>query len=384
MDGSLSLPRPICAGPGVGHRQHDRRRAHGAAAQAVPDLGHGAELRDRASSGWRTASRASARPRRWAVRAGARRASRASRPRSTPIWRPRSSAAARTHRSRRAGMDPAAKRNNAAKGAIETALLDASEDAGHARDHAARRRRARPHSRAVDAGLRRPGAGDRGGRRKLAARLHRTFKVKIGALEPAADMARMRHLAQALERPGASSSSMPTRPGTKRSSDPLPAATGRDGRAPGGATGAGLEHRRDGPAAARPGPLRCWPMNACSPRTTCWPSARPAAADAVSLKMVKHGGLLGVATSPRSPRRPGIGLYGGCLLESSVGAAAHLQAFATLRDTGMGLRAFRAADPGRRPGDGAVALRGLPHPSAGRARHRRHAGPGQVRAYARA
>src|SRR4029077_5700912 len=34
---------------------------------------------------------------------------------------------------------------------------------------------------------------------KLAGRLHRTFKVKIGAQEPEADMARMRHLSRALE-----------------------------------------------------------------------------------------------------------------------------------------------------------------------------------------
>ena len=41
-----------------------------------PDLGHGAELCHRASSGWPTAPRASARRRRSAARAGARRASR--------------------------------------------------------------------------------------------------------------------------------------------------------------------------------------------------------------------------------------------------------------------------------------------------------------------
>ena len=35
--------------------------------------------------------------------------------------------------------------------------------------------------------------------RKIAARLHNTFKVKIGAQAPEADMARMRRLASALE-----------------------------------------------------------------------------------------------------------------------------------------------------------------------------------------
>ena len=36
----------------------------------------------------------------------------------------------------------------------------------------------------------------------------------------------------------------------------------------------------------------------------------------------------------------GIGLYGGCLLESSVGAAAHLQAFATFRALEWGCEHF--------------------------------------------
>ena len=36
----------------------------------------------------------------------------------------------------------------------------------------------------------------------------------------------------------------------------------------------------------------------------------------------------------------GIGLYGGCLLESSVGAAAHLQVFAGLRELAWGCEHF--------------------------------------------
>jgi len=36
----------------------------------------------------------------------------------------------------------------------------------------------------------------------------------------------------------------------------------------------------------------------------------------------------------------GIGLYGGCLLESSIGAAAHLQVFAGLRDLAWGCEHF--------------------------------------------
>jgi muconate cycloisomerase len=68
--------------------------------------------------------------------------------------------------------------------------------------------------------------------------------------------------------------------------------------------------------------------------------ARAAAADAVSLKLVKHAGLLGVRKVAAVAEAAGIGLYGGCLLESSVGAAAHLQVFATLRALDWGCEHF--------------------------------------------
>src|SRR5947208_11197719 len=68
--------------------------------------------------------------------------------------------------------------------------------------------------------------------------------------------------------------------------------------------------------------------------------AAAAAADAVSLKLVKHAGLLGVRKVAAVAEAAGIGLYGGCLLESSVGAAAHLQAFATLRELAWGCEHF--------------------------------------------
>ncbi len=66
----------------------------------------------------------------------------------------------------------------------------------------------------------------------------------------------------------------------------------------------------------------------------------PAAADAVSLKLVKHGGLLGVRKVAAVAEAAGIALYGGCLLESSVGASAHLQVFSTLRELAWGCEHF--------------------------------------------
>ena len=68
--------------------------------------------------------------------------------------------------------------------------------------------------------------------------------------------------------------------------------------------------------------------------------ARAGAADVVSLKLVKHGGLLAMREVASVARSAGIGLYGGCLLESSIGAAAHLQVFAGLRDLAWGCEHF--------------------------------------------
>jgi muconate cycloisomerase len=55
---------------------------------------------------------------------------------------------------------------------------------------------------------------------------------------------------------------------------------------------------------------------------------------------VKHAGLLGVRKVAAVAEAADISLYGGCLLESSVGAAAHLQAFATFRELQWGCEHF--------------------------------------------
>jgi muconate cycloisomerase len=68
--------------------------------------------------------------------------------------------------------------------------------------------------------------------------------------------------------------------------------------------------------------------------------ARQAAADVVSLKLVKHGSMLNLKRVAGVAEAAGIGLYGGCLLESSIGAAAHLHAFATLRELAWGCEHF--------------------------------------------
>jgi muconate cycloisomerase len=68
--------------------------------------------------------------------------------------------------------------------------------------------------------------------------------------------------------------------------------------------------------------------------------AQASAADVVSLKLVKHAGLSNLRNVAAVAEAAGIGLYGGCLLESSIGAAAHLHAFAGLRSLDWGCEHF--------------------------------------------
>lgn len=59
-----------------------------------------------------------------------------------------------------------------------------------------------------------------------------------------------------------------------------------------------------------------------------------------SLKLVKSGGLLEMKRAAGVAAAHGMELYGGCLLESSIGAAAHLAVFATLPKLEWGTEHF--------------------------------------------
>jgi muconate cycloisomerase len=237
-------------------------------------------------------------------------------------------------------MDEAAKRNNAAKAAIETALFDAvGKTLGL------------PASALLGGAMRDSlpvlwtlASGDpvqetEEAERKLAQRLHRMFKVKIGAQAPDADMARLRHLARALEGradlivdanqawdEAVSARYLPilAEIGIKLVEQPVPAwniaAMGR--------------------LRARPGTPPLLADECVFDAHDMLAVANAAAADAVSLKLVKHAGLLGVKRVGAVAEAAGIGLYGGCLLESSVGAAAHLQVFSTFREMAWGCEHF--------------------------------------------
>jgi muconate cycloisomerase len=236
-------------------------------------------------------------------------------------------------------MDQAAKRNNAAKAAIETALFDAVGKTlgvpaaqllgGIVRDRV-------PVLWTLASGD--PGQEIDEAEKKLAARLHNTFKVKIGALSPEGDLARLRRLAAALD--GRASLIVDANQAWEETTavrflpalaelsvrlveQPLPA-----WNVPGMAR---LRARSSVPLMADECVFSAHDMFAV---------AQAAAADVVSLKLVKHGGLLNARKVAAVAEAAGIGLYGGCLLESSIGAAAHLHVFASLRDLAWGCEHF--------------------------------------------
>ena len=237
-------------------------------------------------------------------------------------------------------MDQAAKRNNAAKAAIETALFDAVGIT-----------LGLPVSAMLGGAVRdRVGvlwtlaSGDpvqeiEEAEGKLAARLHRVFKVKIGAQDADADLARLGRLAGALEGRATlivdanqawdettANRCLPRlqEMGVRLVEQPVPAWNL--------AAMARLRARVGTP------PLLA-DENVFTPHDML-AVAQSGGADAVSLKLVKHGGLLGLMRVAAVAEAAGIGLYGGCLLESSVGAAAHLQAFSALREMAWGCEHF--------------------------------------------
>jgi muconate cycloisomerase len=236
-------------------------------------------------------------------------------------------------------MDEAAKRNNAAKAAIESALFDAvgktlGVPAVQLLGGAVRERV--PVLWTLASGD--PAQEIEEAEKKLDARLHDTFKIKIGARSPEADVARLRRLAGALagraslivdanqawdETTAVRCLPVLAELGVRLVEQPLPAWNL--------AGMARLRARSTVPLMADEGVFSAHDM---------LDVARAGAADVVSLKLVKHGGLLATRDVAAVAEAAGIGLYGGCLLESSIGAAAHLQVFAGLRELAWGCEHF--------------------------------------------
>jgi muconate cycloisomerase len=237
-------------------------------------------------------------------------------------------------------MEAAAKRNYAAKAAIETAMFDAvGKTLGL------------PVSALLGGAVRASvkvlwtlASGDPvqeidEAEQKFSAGLHRTFKIKIGAQAPAQDMARLNLISRALRdraelivdvnQAWDETTARQFLPrlqdiGVALAEQPVPAWN----------IGGLARLRQDAggpPLLADECVFTAHDMLAV---------AQANAADAVSLKLVKHGGLLALKNVAAVAQAAGIGLYGGCLLESSIGAAAHLQVFATLPTLAWGCEHF--------------------------------------------
>lgn len=237
-------------------------------------------------------------------------------------------------------LDAAAKRNNAAKAAIDTALYDAvgkSLGLPVAALLGGAVRISIPVLWTLASGD--PAQEVDEAERKLEARLHKRFKVKLGAKPPADDMARMRHLATALE---------------GRVELVVDANQAWDETT----SRRCLCELADMGVALVEQPVPAWNVDAMA-RLRALPDTPPlladecvfdthdmlrvgaaGAADAISLKLAKHASMLGVRAVADVAEAAGVQLYGGCLLESSVGAAAHLHVFSTFRELHWGCEHF--------------------------------------------
>ena len=163
-------------------------------------------------------------------------------------------------------------------------------------------------------------------RAKFAAREHRRFKVKIGLMEPKQEIDRLARLSEAL--PGceiivdinqAWSVAQCNRwipaleeLGIALIEQPVPAGD-RENLAR-------VTARSRVPVMIDEG--------AFSAREVAEAGAR-GAGTVLSLKLVKSGGMMELKRAAGVARAHGMELYGGCLLESGIGAAAHLAVFST-------------------------------------------------------
>lgn len=225
-------------------------------------------------------------------------------------------------------MQMAASRNNAARGGVDAALFDAAGKSLGLPTHQLLGGALRDRIEVLWA----LASGDADqeieeARAKLAAREHRRFKIKLGFHSPAEDMARLARIVAALPgceivcdvNQGWSEATairyvpqlaelgvvlieQPLRPG-------LAAATARV-------------------AARSPIPIMTDEAAFTGPEIVA--QAMAGAGSVYSLKLVKSGGLMELKRAAAIAQACGMELYGGCLLETGLGAAAHLAVFSTL------------------------------------------------------
>ncbi|SMC99112.1 muconate/chloromuconate family cycloisomerase [Primorskyibacter flagellatus] len=228
-----------------------------------------------------------------------------------------------------ARMSRAAFRNNSAKGAIETATFDAlarSLDLSVTTLLGGALRESVPVLWALASGDADQEVEE--ARAKLATREHRDFKIKLGFASPEADLRRlqklrdevpeMRRLIVDVNQAWSEADCRRYLPILKELQvdlieQPLPgddfegmARVAAQSPIPLMVDEAAFSHRE----ITRAGTMGCGSV--------------------YSLKLVKSGGLMALSQAARVAESSGMELYGGCLLEGSIGAAAHLAVFATL------------------------------------------------------
>ncbi|WP_417586925.1 muconate/chloromuconate family cycloisomerase [Pararhodobacter oceanensis] len=236
-------------------------------------------------------------------------------------------------------MKKAVTRNSSARAAVESALFDA---AGKTLELPASAFLGGPVRDRIEV-LWALASGDADqeieeARGKLAAREHRRFKIKLGFHSPADDMARLRKIMGAMPQDtemvvdvnqgwseatairylpelaelGVALIEQPLHPGQL-------AATARV------AARSAIPIMVDEAAFSNPEIVQ---------------NAATAAGSVYSLKLVKSGGLLEMKRAAGIASAFGMELYGGCLLESGIGAAAHMAVFATLPQLEWGCEHF--------------------------------------------
>ncbi|EJN05852.1 muconate/chloromuconate family cycloisomerase [Phyllobacterium sp. YR531] len=236
-------------------------------------------------------------------------------------------------------LSKAASRNNAAKAAIEAALFDAVGKSLGLPAPALLGGAVRSSLSIIWA----LASGDAGqeieeAKKKIEKREHRRFKVKIGFADPKTDIQRLTRIRTALgpdvevivdvNQAWSEATAMRWLPafdelGISLIEQPLPAA----------------QIEQLGRIAARTS-IPVMVDEAVFTSADIIRAGQAGAGSVISLKLVKSGGLLELKRAAGVASAVGMELYGGCLLESGIGAAAHLAVFSTLPKMEWGTEQF--------------------------------------------
>lgn len=236
-------------------------------------------------------------------------------------------------------MKKAVSRNSSARAAIEGALYDA---AGKVLDLPASSLLGGPVRDRIEV-LWALASGDpdqeiEEAKAKLAAREHRRFKIKLGFHSPADDMARLRKIMGAM--PEGTEMVVDVNQGWSEATTIryLPELA---------ELGVALIEQPLHPgqlaATARIAARSSVPImtdEAAFSNPELVQNATAASGSVYSLKLVKSGGLLELKRAAGIASAFGMELYGGCLLESGIGTAAHMAVFSTLPTLEWGCEHF--------------------------------------------